>query len=96
VFLQLSADDVRARNKLFIIDACRSSPNDTEGNVMSPAFRDELIEPGARLAVITGCDSGESSYEDAELSMGGLPGLCSMHYRATAFVPARSTCTFRT
>jgi CHAT domain-containing protein/Flp pilus assembly protein TadD len=70
IFELLLIEPVYARNKLVVLDACRSSPSDASGRIMAPAFREALIQPGQRMAVVTSCDARESSREDQALQHG--------------------------
>lgn len=62
----------QARNKLVILDACKSGVQQQNGRPMALGFRQAVTEPGQRLSVITGCDVGELSYEDEDIGHGRL------------------------
>ena len=62
----MTSNDVRARNKLVILDVCRSAPNDGQVRTMSKGFRTALVQSEQRLAVLTGCDADQSCFEADE------------------------------
>ena len=70
IFQLLMSEPIYARNKLVILDACRSSPTDPDGRIMAPGFREALVQPDQRMMVITACDARESSHESVELQHG--------------------------
>jgi tetratricopeptide (TPR) repeat protein len=70
IFERLDTEPVYALNKLVILDACRSSPTDTDGQIMAEGFREACVRPGQRMTVITACDARESSRESTELGHG--------------------------
>jgi tetratricopeptide (TPR) repeat protein len=61
---------VRAQNRVFIFDACRSSPAGDGGRVMVPGFQAALTQPGHEMVVFSACDVNEFAYEDTALGHG--------------------------
>lgn len=61
---------VQAQNRVFIFDACRSSPAGDHGQVLVPGFQNALAQPGCELIVLSGCEANQSAHEDASLKHG--------------------------
>jgi len=87
IFDSFLKEPIHARNKLIILDACRSSPADREGRLMARAFRDVLAQPDQRIGVITACDAQESSVESPELGHGRFTWALIQALHGDAYPP---------
>jgi len=85
VFQLLLNAPVQARNRLVVLDACRTAADGSAGQVMVPGFRNMLNTAGYRMNIFSACDRGQSSHEDSALRHGRFTSVLIDALRGRAF-----------